>query len=179
MARVAFGSRAPLCPRPRLLDMTEPLAPSGDPAGARGPVLLWRIPAYQPAIGMLVLCAAAALNIYAHPSQTVRIVSLAIGLGCGVLAVAGLRMQLLADDDGVAVRQLIGQAWLPWSVLADIEVVPEVRGAATIRFTRVDGSYVDVPPSLLQPAKPTGRARALGQLEHTARRLRERRPASP
>ncbi|MGI8666123.1 MAG: PH domain-containing protein [Jatrophihabitans sp.] len=151
--------------------MAEPLS---DPA----PPLVWRIPPYQPAVLMLVLCAAAALNIYGHPSGTVRIVTLVLGLLCGALAVVALRLQLVADDDGVAVRQIIGQAWLPWSELAELEIVPDVRGAPTVRLNRVDGSYVDVPPSLLQPAKPTGKQRALGQLDHVVRQLRARRPSA-
>ena len=44
------------------------------------PPLVWRIPAYQPALLMLLVCAAAAINIYADPSTTVRIVTLAGGL---------------------------------------------------------------------------------------------------
>jgi hypothetical protein len=147
-----------------------------EPAADQDPPLVWRIPAYQPALLMLVLCAAAALNIYGHPSLGVRIGTLAVGLLCGGLAIAGLRLQLVADDDGVAVRKLIGQSWLPWSQLAELEVVPAVRGAPTVRLNRVDGGYVDVPPSLLQPTKPTSKQRALGQLEHAARQLRARRP---
>jgi hypothetical protein len=154
--------------------MSEPGA-DGQPAP---PPLVWRFPAYQPAVLMLVLCASAALNIYAHPSSMVRIITLVLGLGAGLLAIITLRLQLIADDDGIAVRQLIGHAWLPWSQLAELEIVPEVRGAPTLRLYRVDGSYVDVPPSLLQPTKPTSKQRALGQLEHLARQLRTRRPAA-
>ncbi len=140
--------------------------------------LVWRIPAYQPALLMLVLCAAAALNIYAHPSATVRIVTLFIGLACGLGAVAALRVQVVADADGVAVRQVISQAWLPWSEVAELEVMSNVRGAPTVRLNRHDGTYVDVPPSLLQPTKPTSKQRALGQLENSVRQLRARRPST-
>lgn len=138
--------------------------------------LVWRIPAYQPAVLMLMLCAAAALNIYAQPSSMVRAVTLVLGLLCGGLAIAALRLQLVADDDGVSVRQVVGESWLPWSQLTELTVVPVVRGAPTIRLTRADGTFVDVPPSLLQPSKPTSKQRALGQLEHAARQLRARRP---
>jgi hypothetical protein len=151
--------------------MAEPAA-DPDPAAP----LVWRIPAYQPALLMLVLCAAAALNIYGHPSTAVRIGTLAFGLLCGALAVAALRLQLTVDDDGVAVRNVLGESWLPWSQLAEFEVVPAVRGSPTVRLNRTDGTFVDVPPSLLQPTKPTGKQRARGQLEHVARQLGARRP---
>ena len=151
--------------------MAEPAAES-EPTGP----LVWRIPPYQPALLMLVLCAAAALNIYSHPGLAVRIGTLAIGLACGGLAVIALRLQLVATDDGVALRTALSNSWLPWSQLDDLEVVPEVRGAPTVRLNRVDGSYLNVPPSLLQPTLPTSKQRAMGQLEHAARQLRSRRP---
>lgn len=148
--------------------MTEPATPP----------LVWRIPAYQPAVLMLVLCAAAALNLYAHPSSLVRVVTLVIGLACGVGAVAALRVQVVADEDGVAVRQVVSQAWLPWSEVDDLEIMSNVRGAPTVRLNRHDGTYVDVPPSLLQPTKPTSKQRAFGQLENSVRQLRARRPSA-
>ena len=153
--------------------MAEPAA-DPDPAAP----LVWRFPAYQPALLMLVLCGAAALNIYGHPSLAVRIGTLALGLLCGGLAIVALRLQLVVDDDGVALRKVLGNYWLPWSQLAELEVVPEVRGAPTVRLNRIDGSYLDVPPSLFQPTKPTSKQRAFGQLEHAARQLRARRPTS-
>jgi hypothetical protein len=153
--------------------MAEPAADS-EPSGP----LVWRIPAYQPALLMLVLCAAAALNIYGHPSLAVRIGTLAVGLACGGLAVIALRLQLVATDDGVALRTALTNSWLPWSQLDDLEVVPEVRGAPTVRLNRVDGSHLDVPPSLFQPSLPTSKQRAMGQLEHAARQLRSRRPTT-
>ncbi|MDQ2847536.1 MAG: PH domain-containing protein [Actinomycetota bacterium] len=149
-----------------------------DPAGESAPRLVLRIPAYQPAVLMLVLCAAAALNIYAHPSAIVRIVTLVLGLFCGGLAVPALRLQLTADQDGISVRRLLGEVWLPWSELAELEIVPDVRGAATVRLNRTDGTFLDVPPSLVQPTKPTSKPRALGQLEHLTRQLRARRPSA-
>jgi len=147
------------------------------PPGGQDPQLVWRIPSYQPALLMLVLVAAAALNIYAHPSAVVRISTLAIGLICGGLAVAALRLQLVATEDGVAVRQLAGERWLPWSELDQVEVVPNVRGAPTLRLNRLDGSYVDVPPSLLQPTKPTAKHVVMRNLDTVAGQLEQRRRA--
>jgi hypothetical protein len=147
------------------------------PAGGQQTQLVWRIPSYQPAMLMLVLCAAAAVNIYGHPSPVVRIPSLAIGLACGGLAVAALRLQMVATDDGIAVRQILGQQWTAWSDLAELEVVPNVRGAPTIRLNRVDGSYVDVPPSLLQPTKPTAKRVVMRSLDTVVGQLEQRRRA--
>ncbi len=145
--------------------------------GEQDSQLVWRIPAYQPALLMLVLVGAAALNIYAHPSPVVRICTLAIGLLCGGLAVAALRLQLVATEQGVAVRMLTGERWTPWSELAELEVVPNVRGAPTVRLNRVDGSYVDVPPSLLQPTRPTAKHVVMRSLDAVVGQLEQRRRA--
>jgi PH (Pleckstrin Homology) domain-containing protein len=147
----------------------------------RGPALdtdqplSWRVPPYQPALLMLVVCAVAALNIYGHPSETTRPVTLVLGAAALVMAVLALRMYLEVDDEGVQVRYLVRPAWLPWSEIARIEVVPEVRGSPTVRLVRHDGIYVDVPPSLLQPSKPTSKPRALAQLNSVANQLEARR----
>ena len=148
-----------------------------EPAGEQDSQLVWRIPAYQPAVLMLVLVGAAALNIYGHPSTVVRIPTLALGLFCGALAITALRLQLVATDDGVAVRQLVGEQWIPWSELAEIEVVPNVRGAPTVRLNRIQGSFVDVPPSLLQPTKPTAKHVVMRSLDTVVIQLEQRRAA--
>jgi hypothetical protein len=147
------------------------------PPGGQDPQLVWRIPPYQPAVLMLVLVGAAALNIYASPSAVVRIPTLAIGLICGGLAVAALRLQLVATEDGIAVRRVVGERWVPWSELGQVEVVPNVRGAPTVRLNRIDGSYVDIPPSLLQPTKPTAKHVVMRNLDTVAGQLEQRRRA--
>ncbi|HTZ45677.1 MAG TPA: PH domain-containing protein [Jatrophihabitans sp.] len=146
-----------------------------EPAREKAAQLVWRIPSYQPAVLMLVLCAAAALNIYAHPPAVVRIPTLAIGLVCGALAVAALRLQLVATADGVSVRQLTGERWTSWEDLADVEVIANLRGAPSLRLNRTDGSYVEVPPSLLQPTRPTPKRVVLRNLEVVAGQLEARR----
>jgi len=145
------------------------------PGDSPGPALSWRVPPYQPALLMLLVCAVAALNVYGHPSQTVRVVTLAVGSLALGLAVLALRMYLGIDEDGVVVRHLLRPSWLAWSEIARVQVVPDVRGASTIRFFRRDGSYVDVPPSLLQPSKPTSKPRALARLEAISNQIEARR----
>lgn len=137
--------------------------------------LYWRVPPYQPALLMLVVCGSAALNIYGHPSQTVRVVTLALGVLALGLAAAALRMYLQVDAEGVLVRYLLRPSWLPWSEIARVEVVSGVRGADTLRVVRHDGSYVDVPPSLLQPARPTSKPRAFAQLTSIGNEIEARR----
>ena len=102
-AAAAAGTAAPTAVTTLPAWQSPRLSP--EPAGP----LVWRIPAYQPALLMLVLCAAAALNIYGHPGLAVRIGTLAIGLACGGLAVVALRLQLVATDDGVALRTALSQ----------------------------------------------------------------------
>lgn len=147
----------------------------GRPAIGTDETLSWRVPPYQPALLMLVVCAAAALVIYGHPSDTVCVLALALGAAALVLAVFALRMYLLVDAEGVEVRYLWRPAWLPWSEIARVEVVSGVRGSDTVRMVRHDGTYVDVPPSLLQPAVPTSKPRALARLHSVGNQIEARR----
>ncbi|MEO7260565.1 MAG: hypothetical protein ABI047_04820 [Jatrophihabitantaceae bacterium] len=147
----------------------------GGPAlGTEQPVS-WRVPPYQPALLMLIVCAAAALNIYGHPSETVRALTLALGALALGLAVLALRMYLGVDSDGVVVRYLRRPAWLLWPEIARVEVVSDVRGSDTLRVVRHDGSYVDVPPSLLQPSTPTSKPRAMARLNSIGNQIEARR----
>jgi hypothetical protein len=137
--------------------------------------LSWRVAPYQPALLMLMVCAIAALNIYGHPSETVRALTLVLGAALLGAAVLALRMYLGVDADGVLVRYLARPVWLPWSDVARVEVVSAVRGSDTVRLVRHDGTYVDVPPSLLQPSTPTSKPRALARLNSVAHQLEARR----
>lgn len=148
------------------------------PSAVGGGVLIWRIPPYQAALLLLFVSGAAALNIYGNPSDPVRTVTLAFGAVALGLAVLALRMYLVVDDEGVAVRHVLRQNWIPWSEVARVEVVSDVRGAATVRFIRGDGTYVDVPPSLLQPSRPTSKPRALAQLNAISNQIEARRNRS-
>jgi hypothetical protein len=145
------------------------------PAVAKDDPLSWRVPPYQPALLMLLVCAAAALNLYGHPSQTVRVVTLALGVLALGMAIAALRMYLVVDDEGVAVRYLLRPAWLPWQEIGRVEVVSDVRGADSIRLVRRDGTFTDVPPSLLQPSRPTSKPRALARLTSIGNQIEARR----
>jgi len=137
--------------------------------------LSWRVPPYQAALLMLVVCASAAFVLYGHPSDTARYLALAAGIAALVLAVFALRMYLVVDAEGIEVRYLGRPVWLPWPQIARVEVVSGVRGSDTVRVVRHDGSYVDVPPSLLQPAVPTSKPRASARLNSIGNQIQARR----
>jgi hypothetical protein len=145
-----------------------------DPTGSMA-TRSWRIPPGQTAILFLVVAACAALNIYWRPSGPVRVFTILLALAALAWAIVGMRMYLSVDDEGVAVRFAGRESWLPWPDISDIDVVAGVRGAHTIRFTRMDGTHVDVPPSLLQPAKPTKKPVAIARLKAVAAELQLRR----
>lgn len=150
--------------------------PVVDPASELTGLLSWRVSPAQTALLFLVVCGCAALNIYAHPSGPVRSVTIVIGLIAFSMALATLRMFLAVDSEGVAVRYLGQTVWMPWSQIRRLEIVSGVRGSDTIRFTRTDGSYVDTPPSLLQPSRPTSRPAARHLLKDILGQLEARRP---
>jgi hypothetical protein len=137
--------------------------------------LVYRISPAQTALLILVSIPCLAANLYWHPSVAVRVVTLLIGLSALVLAFASRRMYLVVDDEGVAVRLLRHEQWLPWAEISSMEVVSGVRGSDTIRFHRTGGAYVDVPPSLLQPSRPTARIAARRRLQDTLRQIEARR----
>ena len=141
--------------------------------------LSWRVPPYQPALLMLVVCAVAAWNIYGHPSETARALTLVLGAAVLAAAVLALRMYLGVDADGVVVRYFRRPVWLPWSQIARVEVAAGVRGSDTVRLVRHDGSYVDVPPSLLQPSAPTSKPRATARLNGIVKQIEARRTQRP
>ncbi|HEV7964114.1 MAG TPA: PH domain-containing protein [Actinoplanes sp.] len=137
--------------------------------------LSWRVSPVQTALLILLACPCAAVNIYAHPSAPVRAVTLIVGAAALVTAFASMRMYLVVDDEGVALRYLTRAQWLPWSEIDRVEIVAGVRGSETIRFVRLDGTFADAPPSLLQPAKPTGRPAARRMLQDILHRIENRR----
>jgi Bacterial PH domain len=148
-----------------------------DPATGDDERQVWRIPPALPALTLLVVSAMAAINIYGRPTTPVRVFTVGLGLVCLLTAIAWLRMYLVVDHEGIALRHLTAESWLPWSDIARVEVVSAakvfagVSSSNTIRIVRHDASYVDVPPSLTQPAKPTGKRKAAALLDQVAREI--------
>lgn len=110
----------------------------------------------------LLTTASAALVIYGHPVHLIALFAVVIAVGSFVLGVLALRMHLIVDEDGVAVRFVRHEVWTEWRDIEAVRVVNGVRGAQTVRIERVDRTFVNVPPSLLMPSrpvtKPTGEA---------------------
>jgi hypothetical protein len=137
---------------------------------------VWRVPPVQIAVLILLACPCAAVNLYGHPSAAVRLVTLAAGAASLLAALVSRRMYLVVDEEGIAVRFVRREQWLPWSSVAQIEVVSGVRGSDTVRVTRADRTYVDVPPSLLQPSRPVKKPVARALLGDAVRRMEALRP---
>lgn len=148
--------------------MADPSPPVQQP-------LSWRVSPIATALLILLAVPCAAVNLYGHPSSTLRIVTLMVGVLALGTAFASYRMFMLVDDEGVGLRHLGREQWLPWAEIERAEIVAGVRGSETIRFVRHDGTYADAPPSLLQPVRPTGRPAARRMLQDTLRRIEARR----
>jgi hypothetical protein len=144
----------------RFAHPTDPSAP-----------LVWRVPAWQPTVMMLFVCGVIALNLYLSPNTLVRIVTIGLGALAFIAAIEGLRMYLVADRYGIGFRGLLRTHNIDWSDIQSISVRRRGFNGPTLRITRTDGSYADVPPSLMLPTKPTGTVKALAQLGDTARMI--------
>jgi len=138
--------------------------------------LVYRISPAQTALLILLAAGCLGADIYLHLSAALLAITLAVGLGALAMAAASQRMHLVVDDEGVAVRYLGREQWAPWPEVTAVEVVTGVRGSETIRVSRTGGTYIDVPPSLLQPSRPTPRPAARRRLEEIRRQIEDRRP---
>ncbi len=133
--------------------------------------LEWRVPPWQSAILFLITAACAAANIYVHPSALVRVVTIAAGVATVVMGVLATRVYFVVDDDGVGVRRLLRERSLDWADIESVSVVERGFDVLTLRVTCHDGTYLDVPQSLVMPTKPTGKARVRAQLGDIARQI--------
>jgi hypothetical protein len=145
-------------------------ARSVDPSDPTAP-LVWRIPSWQPAALMLFVCGVIALNLYASPNTLIRVVTIGLGAVAFVSALDGLRMYMVVDQAGIGFRGLFRTHNFDWPDISQISVRRRGFSGPTLRIIRGDGTYADVPPSLVLPTKPTGTAKALAQLGDTARMI--------
>ncbi len=135
-----------------------------------------RIHPAQPAVLLLVISALAFVDLYLSPSTGLRVFSLLLIAALLVMVVTSLRMYLVADHEGIAIRFVRDEVWIPWSEIDRIDVATGVRGSGTVRIQRRDGTHADVPPSLLQPLKPTTVPKAMSQLRYVVNALEGLRP---
>jgi hypothetical protein len=133
----------------------------------------WRIPPWQPAALFLIVSGLAAYDLYGSPSLTTVVVTVFLAVVFVVLGILAARYLMVADEDGVWVRGLFSEQEVAWADLDSVDVVPGRRGSTTIRIVRVDGSWVDVPPSLLLPTLPTKIDKARAVMYATADVLEE------
>lgn len=140
------------------------------------PPLVWRLPPWQPAVLFLVTAALAAANLYASPSTTVRVITVALAVAAFVAGVAAARMYLVADDEGVGVRRFGAEAAVAWSEIVGVDVIRQRGGVMTLQLRRQDAAPVPVPSSLVLPTRPTSLDRTRRLLETRAHQLRARRP---
>ncbi|MDQ6851911.1 MAG: PH domain-containing protein [Actinomycetota bacterium] len=133
----------------------------------------WRIPPWQPAALLLAVSAFAALDIYGSPSTTILIVTAFLALTFMVGAVLAMRYLLVADEEGIWVRGLLGENCVRWDELRDVDVLHTKRGASTVRIYRQDSTYLDVPPALLQPTLPTKIEKARAVVQGVAAQLEQ------
>jgi hypothetical protein len=120
---------------------------------------------------MLFVCGVVALNLYASPNTLIRVVTIALGAVAFVSAIEGLRMYLVVDQEGLGFRGLFRTHNFDWSDISAITVRRSGFNGPTLRITRPDATYADVPPSLLLPTRPTGTPKTLAQLGNTARMI--------
>jgi hypothetical protein len=133
--------------------------------------LIWRIPPWQPALLFVAASGCAALNLYGHPGTSVRVLSIAAGVMAVAAAILALRMYLVADDEGIGVRRWFRESSVNWAEVADVQVVERGFDTMKLRVVRLDGTFVNVPQSLMLPAKPTGKDRTRALLAGAAKRV--------
>ncbi len=133
----------------------------------------WRIPPWQPAALLLAVSALAALDIYGSPSTAVLIATAFLALVFLIGAILAMRYLMVADEQGIWVRGLLGEKVVRWDELRDVDVVHSRRGASTVRIYRQDSSYLDVPPPLLQPTLPTKIEKARAVVKGVAAQLEQ------
>jgi hypothetical protein len=147
--------------------------PAPDPVESKS----WRVPPTHPAALLVVVSALAALNIYGHPRSPVRAFTLLLAVVCLGLAFAWLRMALVADAEGIAVRHYFREVDVPWEDVQRIDIVTAPHGGRTIRVLRHNGSYIEAPPSLLQPSRPMSKPKAEALLKNAVREIEQMAPA--
>jgi Bacterial PH domain len=132
---------------------------------------VWRIPPWQAAALLLLTTALAAIDIYARPSAIPAFAVAFVAVSALVAAVCAIRYLLVADEDGLWVRRVASETLVAWPDVERVELTTAHRSGMTVRITRHDGSYVDVPPSLLLPTVPTTIVKTRSRIHTVATRL--------
>jgi hypothetical protein len=134
--------------------------------------LVWRIPPWQPAGLILLAAVLLALVLYGHFSAGPLLFMAVVAVAALVSAFYAARLLFVADDDGLWIRRAFSpQQLIEWRDVSTIEM-EHVRGTTvTVRITRRNGSFADVPPSLLLPSLPTGVKKVRSRVHTVAMQL--------
>jgi hypothetical protein len=123
-----------------------------------------QLPPAIPALGFLITAACAGGLIYGHPGVQPRYAITIVGIVALAVSIASLRMVMLVDADGIAVRLLRTVQFVPWEDVKQLQRAT-VRGNETMIIVRRSGSTVVVPPTLVLPALPTSKRKAAARVD--------------
>lgn len=112
-------------------------------------------------------------------SLTTFTIAFLLLLGCGIAYTVGLRPAIVADEDGVTVRNPLREAGAPWAAIRSIEG----KNAVTVRYAGPDGTDVET-RAWVHQTSPRAQAKAEARAAKQARKsqspavdLRGRTPA--
>lgn len=147
-----------------------------DPARGHPPLVLpfvKRIPPWQPATLILIATVLLALVVYGSHSAGAVLMMSVIAAAALVGAAFAIRLILVADETGIWVRRFWRERLVPWGEIATIQMAAVHGNSVTVRITRQNGSYVDVPPSLVLPTLPTNIRKVRSRVSAVSAQLNE------
>ncbi|MEU8346876.1 PH domain-containing protein [Actinomadura meyerae] len=98
-------------------------------------------------------------------SLTTFTIAFLLLLGCGIAYTVGLRPAIVADEEGLTVRNPLRDARAPWAAVRNIEG----RNAVTVRFTGPDGTDLET-RAWVHQTSPRAQAKAEARAEKEARK---------
>jgi hypothetical protein len=114
-----------------------------------------RIPPWQPAALILIATVLLGLVLYGSFSAGAVLMMSVIAAAALVGAAFAIRLILVADEDGIWIRRFWRERLVRWDEIATVQMAAVHGNSVTVRITRHNGSFVDVPPSLVLPTLPT------------------------
>lgn len=107
------------------------------------------------------------VGITGDPDYSLTTVSIAflLLLGCGVAYTVGLRPAIVADDEGLTVRNPLRDARAPWSAIRGIEG----KNAVMVRFTGRDGTDLET-RAWVHQTSPRAQLKAEARAQKQARK---------
>jgi hypothetical protein len=134
---------------------------------------VWRISPWQALALLLLTTLLAAVDLYSDVSAMAKVAAAVVAVAALAAASCALRYLLVVDEDGIWVRRLFTVVLVEWPDVDHAEMSTARRSGVTVRIYRHDGTYVDVPPSLVLPTLPTSIPKARYAVHHVAMRLND------